>query len=111
MRDKKLTLNVYDENGNVKKTCEAQLFSIKFRTIRSLMKLLKVEDIDNTWSLLKVINEAWEEITFILGQCFPDMEEDDWDNVELNELIPVVVIMIKESFMQMTRIPTDSKNQ
>ena len=33
----KLTLNVYDEKGKVKKICEAQTVDLEFGTVRSLM--------------------------------------------------------------------------
>lgn len=106
-----LKLNVYDENDNIIQTCEAQTVELKFGTIRGLMKLLNVDDIDDTGELLTVVYGAWDELTKILNQCFPEMEEDDWDNVKLNELIPVLLKILKTSFIQILNIPTDnSKN-
>jgi len=106
----KLLLNVYDENDSVIKTCEAQVIDIKFGTVRSLMKLLNVDNINDTATLLKVVYGAWEKLTQILSGCFPDMSDDDWDNVKLNELIPILVSILKGTFAQMLTIPNDSKN-
>ena len=44
----KLTINVYDENNEVVKTCEAQTIDLEFGTIRALMKLLNVDNVNDT---------------------------------------------------------------
>lgn len=107
----KISINVYDNNDVVVKTCEAKLVDIKFGTIRKLMGLLKIEEIDNTSELLKAVYGAWEQITVVLNQCFPDMTEDDWDNTKVNELLPVIVQIARSTFSEMLAIPKDkSKN-
>lgn len=110
MTTEKMTINVYDDNGNVLKTCEAVPTTFKFGTIRSLMELLNVENIEDTSGLLKTIYNAWEELTHILSKCFPEMQHDDWNNVELNELIPVTMDILKYSFGEILNIPRDEKN-
>lgn len=105
-----LKINVYDDNDNIVKTCEAQVIDLKFGAIRSIMKLLNVDDLDNTAELLKVVYNAWEQLTAILSKCFPDMKESDFDNVRLAELIPVVITILKLSFGKVLEIPNDSKN-
>ena len=105
-----LKINVYDENDNVIKTSEAKVIDLRFGTIRSLMELLNVEDIDDTAELLRTVYKAWNQITAILGKVFPDMEDSDWDNIKLSELLPILVIILKSSFVQILTIPSDSKN-
>lgn len=105
-----LILKVYDEENNVVKEAKAGLVELKFGSIRSLMKLLNIEDITDTAELLKTVYSAWEQLTKILNGCFPDMTDEDWDNVKVNELIPVLVDILKYSFTQILSIPTDSKN-
>lgn len=106
----KMTINVYGINDKIVKTCEAKVVDLKFGTIRKLMKLLKIDDIENTSELLKVVYSAWDEITIVLSQCFPDMEDDDWDNVKVSELLPVIVNIAKSAFAEMLTLPTSSKN-
>lgn len=106
----KLILNVYDDKDNVTKTSEAQLVDLRFGTIRSLMELLNVDDINDTSQLLKTVYGAWEQIITILGRVFPDMAEEDWENIKLSELLPILVIILKSSFVQILSIPNDSKN-
>lgn len=105
-----IKLNVYDDENKVVKTATAEVTELKFGSIRSLMKLLKVDDINDTAQLLKVVYGAWEQLTKILNGCFPDMTDEDWDNVKISELVIVLVTILKYSFTQMLSIPTDSKN-
>lgn len=106
----KLEINVYDKDNNVVKTCEAQTVDLEFGTIRALMKLLNVDNMNDTGQLLDVVYNAWEQLVDILNQCFPDMETEDWEHVKLKELIPVIVDILKASFADILSIPKDPKN-
>lgn len=105
-----LKLNVYDENDNIIKTSEAKMIDLRFGTIRSLMELLKVDDINDTTQLLRTVYSAWAQVISILSKVFPDMEEEDWENIKLSELLPMLVAILKSSFAQILTIPTDEKN-
>lgn len=105
-----VTLNIYDDENKVVKTVKAELVELKFGSIRSLMKLLNIEDINDTAQLLKTVYGAWEQLTKVLNGCFPDMTDEDWDNVKVSELIPTIISIFKYSFSQMLTIPQDSKN-
>ena len=102
-----IKLNVYDGSGGVVKTCEARMIDLEFGTIRSLMELLNVESIDDTANLLKTIYRAWDELTGILDQCFPDMNYSDWEHVKLKELVPIVIDILKYSFGEILTIPQE----
>ena len=104
-----LILNVYDDENKVVKTCKAELVELKFGSIRSLMKLLNIDDINDTAELLKTVYKAWDQLTKILNGCFPDMTDEDWDNVKVSELIPTIMMILKYSFTEMLNIPTDSE--
>lgn len=109
---KGLVINVYDkaDRNNVVKTVEAEPADLMFGSIRSIMKLLNIDDINDTGELLKTVYDAWDQLTGILNECFPEMEDKDWDNVKLNELIPVIVTILKVSFGKVLDIPGDPKN-
>lgn len=109
---KDLVINVYDkeDRNKVVKTVEAEPADLMFGSIRSIMKLLNIDDIDNTGELLKIVYQAWDQLTSILNDCFPDMKDEDWDYVKLGELIPVVVTILKVSFGKVVEIPSDPKN-
>ena len=105
-----IILNVYDDENNVVKTCKAELMELKFGSIRSLMKLLNIEDINDTAQLLKTVYGAWEQLTKVLTGCFPEMTDEDWDNVKVSELIPTLMAIFRFSFSEMLAIPKYSKN-
>lgn len=105
-----LEIKVYDTTGKITKICTAETVDLKFGTIRAIMEILNVEHIDDTFQLLQTIYTAWEQLTQILNECFPDMEYGDWENVKIKELMPVVFNILKYSFREMLSIPKDSKN-
>lgn len=105
-----LILNVYDDEDKVVKTSKAEIIDLKFGSIRRLMKLLNIDDMNNTAELFKTVYSAWDQITRVLNSCFPDMTDDDWDNVKVSELMPVLISILKYSFTKILDIPTDSKN-
>ena len=104
-----LVIKVYDDDDNVIKECKAQTVDIRFGQISAILELVNVEKIDDTNELLKTVHSAWKQVKKVLSKIFPDMTEDDWENVSLNELIPVVITIIKSSFSEMLTIPK-SKN-
>lgn len=105
-----LEIKVYDNTGKITKICTAETVDLKFGTIRAIMEILNVENIDDTFQLLQTIYTAWEQLTQILSECFPGMEYEDWENVKIKELMPVVFNILKYSFREMLSIPKDSKN-
>ena len=102
-----MKLNVYNKDGEIIKTVEGRNIDIKFGHIRSIMKLLNVENIDDTYDLLNSVYYAWEKLTEILSECFPEMEEDDWENIRIKELIPELIQIIKDSFAEILTIPKE----
>lgn len=105
-----LKLNVYAEEGFVVKTFEANPIDLEFGTIRSLMELLNIENIEDTTTLLKSIYGAWKDLKVILNRCFPEMTYEDWEHVKLKELLPLIVDILKYSFAEILTIPKDPKN-
>ena len=105
-----LTINVYDKAGKTVKTVSAKTIDLEFGTIRSIMRILNVENIDNTAELLNTLYGAWDEVTGVLEQCLPEMKDEDWDHVKLKELMPVVIGILKYSFAEILTIPQDPKN-
>lgn len=102
-----MILNVYDVEGNVIKTVEAENLDIEFGHIRSIMRLLDVDNINDTWALLKTVYSAWDKLTEVLSQVFPDMEDDDWEHVKIKELVPELLQIVRDSFAEILTIPTE----
>lgn len=102
-----MILNVYDVEGNVIKTVDAENLDIEFGHIRSIMRLLDVDNINDTWALLKTVYSAWDKLTEVLSQVFPDMEDEDWEHVKIKELVPELLQIVRDSFAEILTIPTE----
>ena len=102
-----IVLNVYDDDDNIIKTVEATDATIKFGLVRKLMKLLNIDEMEDTHEILLVVMDSWDIVTALLGKFFPDMTDDDWDNVKIDELIPAVLALLKSSFVETLKIPKD----
>ena len=107
---KSFELNVYDKENNVVKTCKAVDVNLKFGPVRKLMALLDIDNIDDTSALLSTVYGAWDQITETLNLFFPDMEDGDWDNVYIEDLLKVIIDITKASFVKILSIPSESKN-
>lgn len=103
-----LTLNVYDHDGvMVEKMFTAKKIDLMFGTIRKLMELLKIEELDSSVEMMKTIYSAWDDIKGVLGAAFPDVTDEDWDHVKIKELLPIIVGIAKYSVSEITKIPID----
>lgn len=107
-----LSLNIYDKSGKeVVKTVKSNAYDLMFTTIRKLMKLLKVESLEDKFEVLKIVCDAWEEVIEVLSAVFPDAKEEDWDHVKVKELVPVIIEIAKFSITDALAIPSEnSKN-
>lgn len=104
-----LTINLYDDDGNVIREAKANTVSLKMGQVSAIMRLLDADNIETSVDLLNAMNKAWKQLVKVLSKIFPDIKEEEWDNVDIGELLPVFVLIIKESLAEMMKIPK-SKN-
>jgi len=106
-----ISLNIYDEDDQIIKTVQACIVKIRFGTVRQLMKLVKIDSMDNAKDMLSLVSEVWDKIENILSKCFPDMTDEDWDGVDTFELITVVMKIISFSAKKLDEIPLDEEEE
>lgn len=104
-----LEINVYDDDDQVIKKVKANTVDLRFGQVSAIIELVNVESINDSGELLKTVHGAWKQLRKILSKVFPDMTEEDWENVKISELLPVTVAILKDSFAKMLTIP-QSKN-
>lgn len=103
-----LVLKIYDADGkNIVKTYTSSTYDLMFGTVRRLMELLKIEDVDNQLEMFKVIYGAWEEIKTVLSGVFPDVQPDEWEHVKVKELLPLILDIAKFSVQEILTIPKE----
>ncbi len=105
-----LTLNVYD-GKEIVKTVKSTTYDLELGTVIKLMKLLKIEDAENEFEILKTITSVFDEIIEVLSNVFPDMEEDDWNHVKLKEIVPIIIGIAKFSVTETLKIPSKNKKK
>lgn len=104
----KTTLHIYDKTGkNVIKTYEAEAYDLPFGTIKSLMEILKIEDMKDQAQLLRVIVEAWDEVINTLESVFPECTAEEWKTVKVKELLKVIISIAKTAISDIFIIPTE----
>lgn len=106
-----IKVNVYGESGKIEKTCIAKTTTIKFGTIRAIMRLLQIDTMNDTSEVVSAVYGAWGELVRLLNDCFPDMTEKDWDSVPVMEVVSTVLEILKSSFSDLRLIQGNgSKN-
>lgn len=108
--NEEITLSVYeDDMKKVKKTCLASNTKIPFGVVRKLMKLFSVESLEDSTEIIQVVTNSFDEVINVLHNIFPQIEEDEWDNVDITELVEVIYKIIKHSFLKIMEIPAGKK--
>ena len=109
---KEIKLNIYDDDENIIKTVNAHLAKIRMGSIRSLMRVVKIEEAETTKDVLATVSKAWDKIEKIIDKMFPDLTEEDWDGVDALELAFVVYKVIRFGAGKLDQIPLedDEKN-
>lgn len=103
-----ITLHIYDKTGkNLIKMYEAQPFELPFGTVRKLMAIVKIEDMNDQAELLRTVAQAWDEIISVLCTVFPECSEEEWDTVKTKEVLRVVVQIAKAAISDIFIIPTE----
>ena len=102
-----ITLKITDKKGNLIKLYEAKPYELEFGTIRTLMRILKIEDMENQGELLKTLAGAWDEVINVLNEFFPDCTEEEWDKVKVKEVLRVIIEVSKYAISEAFVIPTE----
>lgn len=106
-----ITLKVYNQDmKTVKKECQAEAVKIPFGIVRKAMKLFNADTMSDTTQILNVVMNSWDEVTKLLERIFPEMEAEDWDTVDVKELVSVIYDLLKSVLKEILKIPADSKN-
>lgn len=105
-----LKVNIYAEDGKtIEKTYIAKDYNVSFGTVRKFMKLMNVGKIESRTEVLTLVLSAWEQFETVLGGFFPDVQDDEWDRVSLEEIVDLVIDIAKVVLSKVAKIPTQKK--
>lgn len=101
-----LNLKIY-EQGKVVKIYEAEPYELEFGTVKTLMQILKIEDMSNQVELLKILGDAWDEILSVLTNVFPECTEEEWNHIKAKEVLRLIIDIAKFAISDVFVIPTE----
>lgn len=104
----KLTLHIYDENGNVKKTYEREDYSIKMKQLKRIIETLELDKVgklligktkENDVELVNfasgfVLN-SWETVQDLICNIFTGMTSEEYENAYVSEIANVLIALGK----------------
>lgn len=105
-----LKLNIYAKDGKtIEKTYIAKDYTVSFGIIRKFMKLMNIEKMEDKMEVLNLVMGAWEQFETILSGFFPDVQEDEWDRVSLEEIVDLIIDIAMSIVSKIAKIPTQKK--
>ena len=108
----KIKIKIYENDmKTVEKESVAETVAIPFGIIRKLMKLFNVENMENTNDILKIVANSFDEVVKLLERIFPDVTEDEWDYVDIKELVKAIYNLIKKALKDIASVPVNEKNE
>jgi hypothetical protein len=107
-----IKLNIYAEDGKtIEKTYIAKDYNVPFGVVRKLMKLMEIEKLESTSEIVKIIVNAWDKFEVVLNGFFPDVTEEEWDKVPLEEISTLIIDIAINIVAKVSEIPTDSNQK
>ena len=104
----KLTLHIYDDNGNVKKTYERDDYSIKMKQLKKIIETLKLDKLgkllngktkEENVELVNLASDfvlnSLETVQWLICDIFGGMTEEEYENTYLQEVANVLIALGK----------------
>lgn len=106
-----LTINIYNRTGKeIERTAKGETVDIMLGTIEAIMDVLDIDNIQDDNKILKSVSSAYKELRIILSDVFGDITKEEWKRVKLKEIVPIVMLIVKYTFLQMEKLPSEGKN-
>ncbi len=106
-----MKITVYENNmKDIKKVLEAEDAKIPFGLARRVVGLFNEEKLNDTGYVMETVTKSWDDLVQLLGRIFPDATEEDWDTVDLAEMVQVVKDFLLLKLKKLIGIPVDEKN-
>ena len=105
-----LKLNIYAKDGKtIEKTYISKDYNVSFGIIRKFMKLINIEKMEDKMEVLNLVMGAWEQFETVLSGFFPEVTEDEWDRVSLEEIVDLIIDIAMSIVSKIAKIPTQKK--
>lgn len=94
-----LVLNVYD-GDEIEKTFTKNKCRLRFGTCMELLKIVSVKDVGEDESLA-MMDALFDKAHDIIFQVFPEMTEDEYDRLDMGEVLTFMSNAMEYTFSQL----------
>lgn len=84
-----MKLVIRDNTGEVAKTLSTDVVRIKYGIIRDFIKIIDTEKMGDEMAVFDMLVQAFEPFEKLLKQIFPDLTDEDLENVDITDLVPL----------------------
>ncbi|MCI7304110.1 MAG: hypothetical protein SOR93_11010 [Clostridiales Family XIII bacterium] len=84
-----MKLDIKNNAGEVVKTFETDTVTIKYGIIRDFVKIIDMDKLDDDMAVFGMLTEAFEPFEKLLKSIFPDLTDEDLDNIDVVDLVPL----------------------
>lgn len=104
----KISLNTYNK-GQVAKTFEADSAAIMYGTVEDILNAVQVDKLNDNVEIAKMVVNVLPTVKPLLLDVFTDMTEDDLRSARINEIVPVVIDIVKSQITDLTALLPNQK--
>lgn len=105
-----LTLNIYKNTKEIKKTYKASEFDLMWGTIEDLTNAIDLDKIDDNVAVGKMILSVLPQIKPLLKQIFPGLTDSEIKQTKVKELVPIFIEVFKYAFDEIGLLDDKSGN-
>ena len=118
-----LTLNIYNDFDEVVKTYTRNSYALKMRQLKDVIETLDLDklascftskDSNSNAELVKIVSNfvlnSYDKIQELMKDIFPDMTEEEYLDVHVNEVVTVVINLGKYAFKTIGIAGSGQKN-
>ena len=107
---KEFTLDIYKGNKKIK-TVKAKKAELTMGVVRKLTNLINFEKEKTTAEMNKLMFDVWQPLTELLNVLFPDVTDEEWDGVRLQDMIKLIMEVTQTAVSEALQIPTDGTDK
>jgi hypothetical protein len=118
-----LTLNVYDELGEVLKTYERNSYALRMRQLKDIIETLNLDklakcftstDAKGNTEMIQLISDmvmnSWDKVEELMLDIFPEMTKEEYLDTSVNEVVQVIINLGKYAFTTIGLAGSGQKN-
>lgn len=106
-----IALNIYDKSDKTKvvKVLKTEGYDLMLGTVEDFMAIIDVDKLGDNAEIAKMVIKGYGQVKPLLMDIFPDLSDDDFRNVKVNELV-ITMTQIGHAVVESLSVLKTSKN-